>query len=204
MRIGPIVVDFHPHSRLGCVMWARADRMKLGRVNRVAFAESETDPMHFQRCLLLGIFVSVFVGCGGEDENRVPVLPVRGKVLLDGEPAVGAYVEFRQKNPADASRKISPTCTVDEKGEYLLSTYAMGDGIPEGEYSVLVRWPIPDEMTEPESYPENWEYLREVYGDRENPQFEALIQKAPEDEELEAIVIPTFQLVSDENEELEE
>ena len=56
------------------------------------------------------------------------------KVLLDGEPAVGAYVEFVQKNPSDASRKISPTCTVDEKGEYLLSTYAMGDGIPEGEY----------------------------------------------------------------------
>ena len=154
---------------------------------------------------LLSIFViATFVGCGGGDASRVPVLPVRGKVLLDGDPAVGAYVEFVQTNPTDATRKISPTCSVDEQGDYLLSTYTAGDGIPEGEYSVLVRWPVPDAMTEPDSYPENWEYLREVYGDREDPQFEALIQKPPEEEEVEAIVIPTFQLVSDENEDVEE
>ena len=47
-------------------------------------------------------------------------------------------------------------------------------------------------MTEPESYPENWEYLREVYGDRENPQFEALIQKVPEDEETGSHCDPNF------------
>ncbi len=154
---------------------------------------------------MLPIFViATFVGCGGGDASRVPVLPVRGKVLLDGNPAVGAYVEFVQTNPTDATRKISPTCSVDEQGDYLLSTYTAGDGIPEGEYSVLVRWPVPDAMTEPDSYPENWEYLREVYGVRENPQFEVLIQKPTEEEEIKAIVIPTFQLVSEENEDVEE
>jgi hypothetical protein len=161
--------------------------------------------MDICRAMLPIFVITTFVGCGGEDVNRVPVLPVRGKVLLDGEPAVGAYVEFVQTNPSDVTRNLRPTCRVGENGEFILSTYGPGDGIPEGKYYVIVRWSIPDEMTKPDSYPENWEYLREVYGDYEDPKFEALIQKqSAEDEEIQAIMIPTFQLVSDENEEPEE
>ena len=100
--------------------------------------------------------------------------------------------------------KLALPVVSTNKGTILLSTYTAGDGIPEGEYRVLVRWPVPDAMTEPDSYPENWEYLREVYGVRENPQFEVLIQKTPEAEETQAIVIPTFQLVSEKNEDVEE
>ncbi len=155
------------------------------------------------KCLMLLLF-SCIMGCGGRNENRVPVLPVKGQVLLDAEPAVGAYVEFVQKNPTDATKNISPTSSVNENGEFILSTYTMGDGVPEGEYYVLVRWPTPDEMTEPDTYPENWEYLREVYGDPENPQLNAVIQQPGEDEEITAIVIPAFRLVSEENEEFEE
>ncbi len=153
---------------------------------------------------LLMLSVGLSIGCNGGDENRVPVLPVKGKVLLDGEPAVGAYVEFIQKNPSSATKNISPTSSVDDNGDFLLSTYAIGDGIPEGNYDVLVRWPTPDEMTEVDTYPENWEYLREVYGDSENPRLEAKIQKPSEDEDIKIIVVPTFLLVSEEDDEFEE
>ena len=148
--------------------------------------------------------VGLLIGCGGGDENRVPVLPVKGKILLDGEPAVGAYVEFIQKNPTAATKNISPTSSVDENGDFLLSTYAMGDGIPEGNYHVLVRWSTPDEMTDMDTYPENWEYLSEVYGDSENPRLGATIQRPAEDEIIDTIVIPTLVLVSEEGDEYEE
>lgn len=148
--------------------------------------------------------VGLLIGCGGGDKNRVPVLPVKGKILLDGEPAVGAYVEFIQKNPTAATKNISPTSSVDENGDFLLSTYAMGDGIPEGNYHVLVRWSTPDEMTDMDTYPENWEYLSEVYGDSENPRLGATIQRPAEDEIIDTIVIPTLVLVSEEGDEYEE
>ena len=148
--------------------------------------------------------VGLLIGCGGGDKNRVPVLPVKGKILLDGEPAVGAYVEFIQKNPTAATKNISPTSSVDENGDFLLSTYTMGDGIPEGNYHVLVRWSTPDEMTDMDTYPENWEYLSEVYGDSENPRLGATIQRPAEDEIIDTIVIPTLVLVSEEGDEYEE
>ena len=163
-------------------------------------------PQKLNACLGLPLLflVGSLISCGGGDENRVPVLPVKGRVLLDAEPAVGAYVEFIQKNPIAATKNISPTSSVDENGNFLLSTYALGDGVPEGDYHVLVRWPTPDEMTELDTYPENWEYLREVYGDLENPRLEATIRRPDEGEAIDAIVIPTFVLVSEEDDEYEE
>ena len=113
-------------------------------------------------------------------------------------------VEFIQKNPTAATKNISPTSSVDENGDFLLSTYAMGDGIPEGNYHVLVRWSTPDEMTDMDTYPENWEYLSEVYGDSENPRLGATIQRPAEDEIIDTIVIPTLVLVSEEGDEYEE
>ena len=69
---------------------------------------------------------------------------------------------------------------------------------------MLVRWPTPDEMTELDTYPENWEYLREAYGDLENPRLEATIRGPDEGEAIDTIVIPTFVLVSEEDDEYEE
>ena len=153
---------------------------------------------YWRLAMLWVVSLIAIPGCG--DSGRVPVLPVRGKVLLDGEPAVAAYVEFIQQNPTAATKNISPTSGVDENGEFVLSTYAMGDGIPEGNYHVLVRWATPDEMTEVDTYPENWEYLSEFYGDSENPRLEATIQKPGEEENIKTIVIPTFLLVSEDDE----
>ena len=149
-------------------------------------------------CFSYSLFLLLSFGCGG-GSDQLPVIPVQGKVLLDGEPAAGAYVEFVPQNSTEAMRTMRPVSSVDENGEFVLSTYAGGDGIPEGEYNVFVRWPTPDEMTEPDSYPENWEALREIYGDPANPRFDATIQK-PEDSEIEVIVIPAFELVSDADE----
>ena len=78
---------------------------------------------------------------------------------------VGAYIEFVPQNSTEAIRTMRPVSSVDENGDFVLSTYAGGDGIPEGEYNVFRSLAAPDEMTEPDSYPENWEALREIYGD---------------------------------------
>ena len=61
--------------------------------------------------------VGLLVGCGGE-ENRVPVLPVRGKVLLDGRPVTArshAWLHRRiamvGQEPVLFARSIAATIT---------------------------------------------------------------------------------------------
>ena len=61
-----------------------------------------------QFLLVAAITVSACLlgGCG--DSGRVPVYPVRGKVLLDGEPAVGAYIKFIAVNPNEKTKWMIP------------------------------------------------------------------------------------------------
>ena len=61
-------------------------------------------PQKLNACLGLPLLflVGSLISCGGGDENRVPVLPVKGRVLLDAEPAVGRQ---RQKRPVGGTRK---------------------------------------------------------------------------------------------------
>jgi len=80
-------------------------------------------------------------GCGSD--GRVPVHPVRGKVLVDGEPLTNGLVVFHPVEPLPEVPK--PNAPLREDGTFALTTYEAGDGAPIGEYVVTVTW-IPPGM----------------------------------------------------------
>jgi hypothetical protein len=75
--------------------------------------------------------------CAGCNSNGL--YPVSGKVLVNGEPAVGATVTLVRKGSADSLKDPTPCGVVDEDGTFTLSGPG-GEGAPPGEYIVLVEW----------------------------------------------------------------
>jgi hypothetical protein len=73
--------------------------------------------------------------------------PVRGKVMVKGQPAVGASLVFHREGAT--IKDIPSTGTVGADGTFSLST---GDktGAPVGKYIVTVVWPEPKKLTEKE------------------------------------------------------
>lgn len=134
------------------------------------------------------------LGCG--DSGRVPVYPVRGKVTLDGQPAVGAYVIFYPTTKEEERVRLEPRGVTNEVGEFILRTYEAEDGAPEGDYQVITFWGSPDDLTEEGTVPENWKYIMKKYGRRNKPQFTATVESDPQTESGENI-IPEMTLISE-------
>src|SRR5262245_8202278 len=88
--------------------------------------------------LLLAAVITVCVaacpGCGGSNG----LYPVSGKVLHNGEPAVGATVTFVRKGAAGVDDQ-TPQGVVGDDGTFTLVGPA-GEGAAPGEYAVLVEW----------------------------------------------------------------
>ena len=84
------------------------------------------------RTLLPVLFVLAAAGCG----SKGPVLvPVTGKVFVNGKPAEHAVVVL---HPLTASDLPKPRGTVSADGSFTLTTHTTGDGAPPGEYRVTV------------------------------------------------------------------
>jgi hypothetical protein len=90
------------------------------------------------RGLFLGLMVIV-VGCGQSIEAPpVAVHPAQGKITFKGQAMPGAMVTL---HPKTASAEIpKPRATVDKAGAFKISTFAPGDGAPEGDYVLTVFW----------------------------------------------------------------
>lgn len=84
--------------------------------------------------------VALHAACQKQPE-RLPVAPVRGKVLYQGQPAAGAMVGFF---PLDAPFALKPQAKVAADGTFQLSTYELGDGAPADKYGVTITWPGPN------------------------------------------------------------
>jgi serine/threonine-protein phosphatase CPPED1 len=74
-----------------------------------------------------------------------PTQPVKGKVYLDGTPAVGATVVFQSKS-AEARRGVRGDAVVEGDGSFVLSTYGAFDGAPVGDYAVTVTLREPPDL----------------------------------------------------------
>ena len=144
------------------------------------------------------IYLTLLITCmtTGCDDGRIPVFPVRGKVTLDGQPAVGAFVKFKMINGTEQTKWMMPQGTTEEDGTFRLDTYEIGDGAPEGNYNVFINWPTPEEGVETTA-PESLEFIREKYANREEPQLQAEVKLLPESE-TDEIVLPTFDLTVNE------
>jgi len=82
--------------------------------------------------------VATLTGCG--EKGRLTVYPVRGRVVYRDRGLPDATVIFQ---PADANseataRKMHPYGETDSDGNFELHTYIDGDGVPEGQYRVIV------------------------------------------------------------------
>jgi hypothetical protein len=93
-------------------------------------------PMLWLRFGTLALLLISLIGCRAD--QRKPVTPVQGQLLVDGAPAAHAIVVFHPV--AGSGDDIRPTGTVDEEGNFKLTTYTPDDGAPEGEYLVSVTW----------------------------------------------------------------
>jgi hypothetical protein len=85
--------------------------------------------------LALAAFALTCSSCG----NQAGLYPVSGKVLFQGEPAVGATVTFVRRGSADPLHDPTPQGIVRQNGTFTLIGPA-GEGAPPGDYIVLVEW----------------------------------------------------------------
>jgi hypothetical protein len=69
---------------------------------------------------------------------RHEVVPVTGRVLVNGEPPERALVVLHPVGGAAGA--IRPHAEVGPDGRFTVSTYATNDGAPPGEYLVTVEW----------------------------------------------------------------
>jgi hypothetical protein len=80
--------------------------------------------------------------CSCQPGDRKPVVPVTGAVFFMGQPAEGVRVAFHpSRDPSD--RGLRPQGIVAADGSFRLTTYALGDGAPPGDYVVTLYWPVP-------------------------------------------------------------
>lgn len=76
-------------------------------------------------------------GCGPQTrEGELPVYPITGTVLVDGKPMEGIQVALHNVKGVDREHTTYPQGFTGAQGQVEISTYASGDGAPEGEYRV--------------------------------------------------------------------
>lgn len=93
--------------------------------------------------LLIGLALLPWtgLGCGAAEEPRPEVHPVKGSITINGEPPEGALLVFHPANGAEFDeRGTRPRATVEPDGQFSVTTYQDGDGIPTGSYDVTVLW----------------------------------------------------------------
>jgi hypothetical protein len=69
-------------------------------------------------------------------------------VLVNGQPAVNAYLVFYPQGGSEQLQRLNPRARTGPDGRFTLMTYLHGDGAPEGEYRVAIVWhPPPPGLT---------------------------------------------------------
>ncbi|MCE9545413.1 MAG: S26 family signal peptidase [Planctomycetia bacterium] len=95
------------------------------------------------------LVIATAAGCSKSEAPRVPTNFARGQVFLEGKPLQGALVVLhRQGEPAATTGTVNGVKAAEPApsarglseadGRFTLTTYATGDGVPEGEYLVTV------------------------------------------------------------------
>ena len=122
-------------------------RILAMRVEADLLLAAEIVSMHTTRsssasmlCTIAVLAALVTMGCHKQPaENRVPVVPVAGAVVFDGQPTPGALIVF---HPVQGAQSQTPPArgTVRNDGTFELTTYEANDGAQPGEYKVTVEW----------------------------------------------------------------
>lgn len=120
--------------------------------NEIIFIRGWSGRMSVQRffgLMILGGACCLIASCGanqsGPKIKKVPVYKVSGVITIDGKPEAGVKLSALSQSPDDAKDQARQAMT-NAEGKFEFSTYESNDGLPEGEYAVLISWP-PGRMT---------------------------------------------------------
>jgi hypothetical protein len=79
---------------------------------------------------------------------RVEVVPITGKVLVDGKPTQGIAVNFFRISERGTDFTFpDPQGISDKNGVLTISSYTVGDGGAPGEYKLTFEWGQLDQLT---------------------------------------------------------
>jgi hypothetical protein len=100
--------------------------------------------------VLVGLLtVTLAASCGKsrhEIKGKLPLFPVTGKVMMDGQPMAGAIVILHSVFDLPAGTAPQrPHAKAEDDGTFKLSTYTNQDGAPAGKYYVTVSWKASNE-----------------------------------------------------------
>jgi hypothetical protein len=109
--------------------------------------------------LVVGLFggIGTLVGCG-DSSNKL--LPVSGKVTVDGQPLTTGSVSFKPEKGSASSQE--PGGDIEEDGTYRLFT-AGKEGAPPGRYRVLVVAVDPNDLKKKFPYGKRTSYVNPKY-----------------------------------------
>lgn len=97
----------------------------------------------------------LLVGCGKAKEPWEVAYPAQGVIKYEGKPLANAQITLVPEN-SEYPDTVRPRGYTKEDGTFQLSTYADGDGAPEGKYKVLaMRFPVVGSKENPSQGPNN-------------------------------------------------
>ena len=123
----------------------------------------------------LVVFALAFASCGGKKPR--PLYPTSGKLNINGLPAGNVTVFFHAVNPADAEETRS-FATTNPDGTFSLTTRALNDGAPEGEYVVTLLYePLDSPLMRQKGKPPTFD---KKYNDPKTSTLRAKVENKPQ------------------------
>ena len=122
---------------------------------------------------LILALLSTCCGCGRQQPFRKETFPVKGKVLVDGQPVENLAVVCIRLSEADKEHPTESQCFTQKDGRFEIGTYESKDGVPEGEYALTFRWGEWNLFTK--SY--DGDKLNDRYTDPQNPVAKFTVKK---------------------------
>jgi hypothetical protein len=110
----------------------------------IAQAGRAKDSPQFRWLLLWGsvVLAGGLSGCGGgEQPFRKPTRRVVGVVTVDGAaPTSPVQIQCHPVNGVDAAHPTVSASLTGDGGQFEISTYETGDGVPAGDYALTFEW----------------------------------------------------------------
>lgn len=118
--------------------------LRYGEFDQFCWVTMKKDGPVLANLLLDGIYSEDMRLPASDEEGvptnkRKPTFAVRGRVMVDGQPAQDALVAFYAPDAKDGKKltRIADALT-EADGSYVLSTYKANDGAPAGKYRVTI------------------------------------------------------------------
>src|SRR3954469_24030102 len=133
----------------------------------------------------IALFLVVLLAGCGKKHVWLDTYQVKGAVLVDGKPAAKVFIAMHPKKVSD-ERPYVCNGESNENGEFVMSTFVTGDGVPAGEYDVTFTWPV---RKNPISTLWEGDNLKGRYADKAKSTFKVTIE--PKEQKLEPFKLTT-------------